>query len=101
MAFSMTPNAMKESLLPEFAGMMKKQLCAFSPEISEVTVNGRKIQRLQLTTPDAKNPGGSIYNVMQLSSLDGKLLITIFNSTSDLKEKHSAAGIEALSSLKY
>lgn len=101
LAFSMTANPMKESQLPEFAGMMKKQLSAFSPEVSEVTVNGKKMQRLQMTTPDAGNPDGGIYNVMQLSSLDGNLLITTFNSTTDLKDKYSAAGMEALSSLKY
>lgn len=101
MAFSMTANTMKESQLPEFAGMMKKQLGTFSPEVSEVTVSGRKMQRLQMTTPDVANPGSSIYNVMQFSSLDGKLLITTFNSTTDLKDKYTNAGVEALSSLKY
>lgn len=59
------------------------------------------MQRLQMTTSDAGNPGGGIYNVMQLSSLEGNLLITTFNSTTDLKDKYSAAGVEALSSLKY
>lgn len=101
LAFSMTTSPMKESQLPDFAGMMKKQLSAFSPEVSEVTVNGKKMQRLQMTTPDAGNPDGGIYNVMQLSSLDGNLLITTFNSTIDLKDKYSSAGVEALSSLKY
>lgn len=101
LAFSMTANPMKESQLPEFAGMMKKQLSAFSPTVSDVTVNGKKMQRLEMTTPDAADPENGIYNVMQLSSLDGKLLITTFNSTSDLKEKYSAAGVEALSSLRY
>ncbi|HCC5837298.1 hypothetical protein [Citrobacter farmeri] len=101
MAFSMTTNPMKESQLPQFAEMMKKQLSAFSPQVSEVTVNGKKMQRLQMTTPDVNNPATGIYNVMQLSSLDDKLLITTFNSTDDLKEKYSAAGMEALSSLKY
>lgn len=101
LAFSMTASPMNEAQLPDFAGMMKKQLSAFSPEVSDVTVNGKKMQRLQMTTPDAGNPDGGIYNVMQLSSLDGNLLITTFNSTTDLKDKYSAAGVEALSSLKY
>ena len=101
MAFSMTTNPMKESQLPKFAEMMKNQLSAFSPHVSEVTVNGKKMQRLQMTTPDINNPATGIYNVMQFSSLEDKLLITTFNSTDDLKEKYSAAGVEALSSLKY
>lgn len=101
LAFGMTANPMKESQLAEFAGMMKNQLGAFSPEVSAMTINGNKVQRLQLTTPDAGNPGGLIYNVMQISSLDNKLLITTFNSTEDLKDKYSQAGVEALSSLKY
>ncbi|PXW43979.1 hypothetical protein DET57_11093 [Klebsiella oxytoca] len=101
MAFSMTANPMKESQLAEFAGMMKKQFGSFSPEVSAVTVNGKKMQRLQMTTPDADDAEGGIYNLMQISSLDNKLLITTFNSTADLKDKYSAAGVEALSSLKY
>ena len=101
MAFSMTTNPMKESQLPKFAEMMKNQLSAFSPHVSEVTVNGKKMQRLQMTTPDINNPATGIYNVMQFSSLEDKLLITTFNSTDDLKEKYSAAGVEALSTLKY
>lgn len=36
-----------------------------------------------------------------LSSLDGKLLITTFNSTTELKDKYTPTGVEALSSLKY
>lgn len=101
MAFSMTASPMKESQLAEFVGMMKKQLSAFSPEVSAVTVNGKKMQRLQMTTPDPDDANGGIYNMMQMSSLDGNLLITTFNSTADLKDKYSAAGVEALSSLKY
>jgi len=81
--------------------MMKKQFGSFSPEVSAVTVNGKKMQRLQMTTPDADDAEGGIYNLMQISSLDNKLLITTFNSTADLKDKYSAAGVEALSSLKY
>ncbi|MGL5456504.1 MAG: hypothetical protein ACRDB3_16655 [Citrobacter telavivensis] len=51
MAFSMTTNPMKESQRPQFAGTMKKQLGAFSPHVSEVTVSGKKMQRLPMTSP--------------------------------------------------
>lgn len=97
-AFSVTGNAMSEAQIPQFAGMMKNQMKAFSPSLSDVTVNGKKMSRLEITTPAAD---GKIFNVMQLSSLDGKLLISTFNATEDLKDKYSQVGKDALSTLAY
>ncbi|VYT68570.1 hypothetical protein [Metakosakonia massiliensis] len=97
-AFSVTKNVMSEAQIQQFAGMMKNQMKAFSPSISDVTVNGKKMSRLEITTPAAD---GKIFNVMQLSSLDGKLLISSFNVTEDLKDKYTQAGKDALSTLDY
>lgn len=97
-AFSVTENTLSETQIPKFADMMKKQMKAFSPSVSEVTVNGKKMSRLEITTPAAD---GKIFNVMQLSSLNGKLLISTFNATEDLKDKYSQAGKDALSTLDY
>lgn len=97
-AFSVTENAISEAQLPQFADMMKNQMKAFSPSLSEVTVNGKKMSRLEITTPAAD---GKIFNVMQFSSLDGKLLISTFNATEDLKDQYSQAGMDALSTLNY
>ena len=91
-------NAISEAQLPQFADMMKNQMKAFSPSLSEVTVNGKKMSRLEITTPAAD---GKIFNVMQFSSLDGKLLISTFNATEDLKDQYSQAGMDALSTLNY
>lgn len=101
LAFNMTQNAMKEAQLPEFAEVMKNNLATFSPEVSSMTINGNKVQRIKVTTPDAADPKGGIYNVMQFASLDGKLMIATFNATADLKDQYSNAGLEALSSIKY
>ncbi|WP_154675963.1 hypothetical protein [Entomohabitans teleogrylli] len=97
-AFSVTGTAMKESQVPQFAAAMKQQLSPYSPSLSEVTVNGKKMSRLEMVTPSAD---GNIYNLMQLSSRDGKMLISTFNTTEDLKEKYAQAGKDALSSLNY
>lgn len=97
-AFSTTGNAMSEAQVPQFAKVMKEQLKAFSPDVVNVTVEGRKMSRLEMTTPAAD---GNIYNVMQLSSFDGKMMISTFNVTEDLKDKYTEKGIVALSTLKY
>lgn len=103
LAFSMTENAMQEFQLLQFAQMMKNQLNAFSPSLSEEKVNGRKMIRMEMKTPDGNDPTGKlkIINVMQLSSLDGKLLISTFNVTEDLQGKYLAAGKSSLSTLSY
>ncbi|MDG1644996.1 hypothetical protein DA718_06170 [Klebsiella huaxiensis] len=97
-AFSATANAVSESQVAKVADVMKQQLGALSPVLSEVTVNGKKMSRIEMTTPAAD---GKIFNVMQLSSKDGKLLISTFNATEDLKDKYTQSGKDALSTLDY
>ena len=97
-AFSMTTNSMSDAQIPKFAEMLKQQFSALSPTLSDVMVNGKKLSRIEMTTPAA---GGNIYNVMQLSSLEGKLLISTFNTTEDLKETYTETGKKALSTFKY
>ena len=101
MAFSLTQNRISASQLPDFAGVMEEQLSVYSPEVSEVTVNGEKMVRIELTTPDQNDPEGGIHNVMQLSSVDGRLMIATFNSTSALEERYLPAGKASLATLKY
>lgn len=101
LAFNLTQNSIKEAQLPEFSEVMKNNLAPFTPEVSSVTINGKKMQRITVTTPDAADPKGGIYNVMQFSSVDGKLMIATFNATADLKDQYSKAGIESLSSIQY
>lgn len=97
-AFSKTKNPMQESQINEFAQVMKKQMAIFKPTLSMVTINGKKMGRLEMTTPAED---GNIYNVMQFSSYDGKLLISTFNVTEDLKDKYLQSGKDALSTIKY
>lgn len=97
-AFSVTGSAISDAQVPQFAGMMKEQLKAFTPEIVNVKIEGRKMSRLEMTTPAAD---GNIFNVMQLSSFNGKMMISTFNVTEDLKDKYSEQGKKALSSLRY
>ncbi|WP_058914430.1 hypothetical protein [Entomohabitans teleogrylli] len=96
--FNLTDNAISEAQVPKLAEIMKQQMSDFSPSISEVTVNGRKMSRLEMTTPTEE---GNIYNLMQISSRDGKFLLSAFNTAEELKEKYAPAGQAALSSLKY
>ncbi|KNC89618.1 hypothetical protein [Trabulsiella odontotermitis] len=98
LAFAQTDNRMTEAQLPQFATVLKTQMSAFSPAVSDVTVDGKKMTRLEMTTP---SPDGKIFNVMQISSMDGKLMISTFNATEDIKDKYAQAGRYALSTLKY
>ncbi|WP_058914431.1 hypothetical protein [Entomohabitans teleogrylli] len=100
-AFSVTGSAVKEAQLPQVMEIMTKQMSAFSPSSSQVKVHGHNTGRLELNTPDAADADGYIYNLMQFSSFNGKLMIATFNATSDLEEKYKPAGQAALSSLKY
>ncbi|HCD7254847.1 TPA: hypothetical protein ND504_004390 [Citrobacter farmeri] len=97
-AFSMTINAMSDAQIPQFAQMLKQQFSSVSPILSDVTVNGNRLTRMEMTIPAADS---DIYNVMQLSSLEGKLLISTFNTTEDLKETYTEMGKQALSTFKY
>ncbi|WP_159566090.1 hypothetical protein [Budvicia diplopodorum] len=101
-AFSQTAQAMTDAQLPGFAEAMKNQFSAFSPKVSEIKVNGKKAIRIEVLTPDTTNPGGTqIFNVMQFSSMNGKLLIAAFNTTVDLQEKYQQSGKAALDTLTW
>lgn len=102
LAFSQTAQAMPEDKLSDFASAMKQQFQAFSPKVSETKVNGKKVVRIEMLTPDANAADGAkIYNLMQMSSMDGKLLIATFNVTEDLQDKYQQSGKTALDSLSW
>lgn len=98
LAFAVTENRVTEALLPQVMTALKAQMSTFSPVVTDMTIDGKKMSRLEMTTPgvDAK-----IYNVMQISSMDGKMMISTFNATEDIKDKYAQAGKDALSTLKY
>jgi len=101
LAFKLANNNITEDQLPVLAEMMKKQLSVFSPKISSLMVNGNKAYRIEMVTPDGANPDGGIFNIMQLTSLEGKLFIATFNTTEDLKDDYINTGISVLSSVTY
>lgn len=102
LGFSQTTQAMKDTQLGVFAEAMKKQLSAFAPKVSETKVNGSKAVLIEMTTPDGTNPGGpNIVTVMQLSSMNDKLLITTFSVTEDLKDKYYQDGKTTLGTLAW
>lgn len=97
-AFSQTQTKVPESEVSRLAGVLKLQMSMFTPVVSDLKVNGKKMSRLEMTTPAAD---AKIFNVMQISSMDEKMLISTFNVTEDLKDKYTEAGKASLSTLKY
>lgn len=87
--------------LPQVVDAMKNQLIDFDPEVSEVAVNGHKAYQIEVNTPNQEDENNDIENIIQLSIMDGYLLISTFNVTSDLEDKYLAQGTSALSSISY
>lgn len=98
-AVSLTKSPLEASQIPEMAKVMVAQFIDFSPKYTEVNINGKKMGQIEMTTPAEDDT--SIYNLMQLSSLDGKLMIITFNVTEDLKGKYMKEGATTLSTLRY
>ncbi|MBK5142343.1 hypothetical protein I2494_01160 [Budviciaceae bacterium BWR-B9] len=100
-AFNLTENKISEDQLSLASEAMKAQLEEFSPELTEVKINGHKAVMIEMTTPDPDSDDLEIKNVMLISSLNGKLLISTFNTTSDLEEKYLTVGKKALETISY
>lgn len=73
-------------------------LAAVKPVLSESRVNDHKVYVLKMNTP-AENK--TVTSIMQLSELDGKLLIVSFSATDEFLSKYEAKGREALASVVY
>ncbi|SQI40958.1 Uncharacterised protein [Leminorella richardii] len=102
LAFSQTSQAMRETQLEAFAQAMKNQMNAFSPKVTTATVNGKKTALLEIITPDNSNAGGpAIISMMQMSSVNDKLLITTFSVTEDIKDKYYQEGKTLLNTLSW
>ncbi|AWH87351.1 hypothetical protein [Limnobaculum parvum] len=100
-AFTLTDNSISEDQLSQAADAMTAQLEDFSPEVKEMQVNKHKAILIEMTTPNEDDAEHEIKNAMLISSLDGKLLISTFNTTSDLEEKYLSIGKKALETLSY
>lgn len=97
-AFKSTDQAVRESQISQMSEGMKQQLRMFNPVVTDVTVNGRKMSRMEMITPSLD---GEIFNVAQISSMDNKMLISSFSVPKNLKETYEKGGKDALSTLTY
>lgn len=70
----------------------------FSPTVSSVTVNGRKMTRIEMSTPVIE---GKILSLMQISSLDNRMLVSTFSVPERLKSHYGEVGLASLSTLKH
>ena len=100
LAFSINPNAIKESELSKVSAVLKNQLSVLSPTVSQVKINGHKMERVEFNMP-IDEEGNYLYNLMHLSSFKGTMMYSTFNVTNDLESKYKTVGEAALSSLKY
>lgn len=98
--FSLTDKAVSESQVSKEADAMQQQLSAYSSSVSNVTVNGKKMARIEIFTR-SEDGKFRVYKLMQLSSLEGKLLVSTFNVTEDLQVHYAQSGKDALSTLSY
>ncbi len=96
-AFNYTVNKIAENQLDAFAEQMKQMLAQFSPKISKVDVNGQKAVMFDFVTPAADT---EIHNLMLAMSVDGRLLLTTFNTTKEQAAQWLEVGRESLLSVQ-
>ncbi|OMQ26933.1 hypothetical protein [Serratia oryzae] len=97
-AFNYTANKIAENQLDAFSQQMKAMLANFSPKISKVDVNGQKAVMFDFITPAADT---EIHNLMLAMSVDGRLLLTTFNTTKEEAAQWLEVGRESLLSVTY
>jgi hypothetical protein len=96
-AFNYTVNKIAENQLDAFAQQMKQMLAQFSPKISKVKVNGQQAVLFDFVTPAADT---EIHNLMLAMSVDGRLLLTTFNTTKEEASQWLEVGRESLLSVQ-
>lgn len=87
-----------ELQVSQLAGSVKGGGTTTVSPISNITVNGKKMSRLTMTT---KAANGKLISLMQFSSVNGSLLIANFAIADDLKEKYTKTAEHTLSTLNY
>jgi len=96
-AFNYTVNKIADNQLDAFSQQMKSMLANFSPKISKVEVNGQKAVLFDFVTPAADT---EIHNLMLAMSVNGRLLLTTFNTTKEQAPQWLEVGRESLLSVK-
>lgn len=87
--------------VPRLAEMMKQQMADLKPVLTTKKVNGHTVSRLENVGKDVSGDGTTVYSILQLSSLDDRLLMTTFHVAAQLKDKYYSVGEAALNSLNY
>lgn len=96
-AFNYTVNKIADNQLDAFSQQMKSMLANFSPKISKVDVNGQKAVLFDFVTPAADT---EIHNLMLAMSVNGRLMLTTFNTTKEQAPQWLEVGRESLLSVK-
>lgn len=102
LGFTKTSEKFMNSQLAPLVKMMEKQMASASPRITQATVNGEEIYRIETTSTTViagKGPTG-VTTILQPSVLDGRLMLTTFTFPASLKEKYIKDAEEIMSSVK-
>lgn len=102
LGFTKTSEKFIKSQQAPLVKMMEKQMASASPRVTQVTVNGERVYRIETTSTTVivgKGPTG-VTTILQPSVLDGRLMFTTFTFPADLKEKYIKDAEEILSSVK-
>jgi hypothetical protein len=102
LGFTKTSEKFMNSQRAPLLKMMEKQMASASPRITQATVNGEEIYRIETTSTTViagKGPTG-VTTILQPSVLDGRLMFTTFTFPASLKEKYIKDAEEILSSVK-
>lgn len=87
--------------VPMLAEIMKNQMADLKPILTTKKVNGHTVSRLETVAKDISGDGTTVHSILQLSSLDERLLMTTFNVSAQLKDNYYIVGEAALDSLTY
>lgn len=87
--------------VPMLAEMMKQQMADLKPVLSTKKINGHTVSRLESVGKDVSGDGTMVYSILQLSSLDDRLMMATFHVAAQLKDEYYPIGEAALDSLSY
>lgn len=90
-----------EQHVPKLAEIMKQQMVGQNPVLSTKKVNGHTVSRLESMGNDVSGDGTTVYSILQLSSLDDRVMMATFHVTAQLKDEYYPIGEAALDSLSY
>ncbi len=99
-ALNYTQNKAEEKDLPDIQKTMEKQFNHPTIEFIQSSmqeINGRKYIRLEFVTPAADS---RIYNLLQITSLEGRLAMFTFNCTENYRKDWEATGKEIMQSIE-